>query len=199
MTCNEVHRINDYMRNRPGRIFYAINFDGLDAAFIREYCEDNLKNKQNIESVCRTAVMFERFNFDILKALVEEMNRYNETASDALELLNAKPHGNSQVFDVVLNVRGTDIPAKYLYPEHINGMPLQHVEIGINVNDYPMTAAEKEDDDTDESAFDGQQTFTEEHLMSHDMVRGIYVYNNGESVMTLTRQEVVSNDFRRFI
>lgn len=199
MTCNEVHRINDYMRNRPGRIFYAINFDGLDAAFIREYCEDNLKNLQNIDSVCRTAVMFDRFNFDILKALVEEMNRYNETASEALELLNAKPHGDRQVFDVILNVRGTDIPVKYLYPEYINGMPLQHVELEVNVNNYPMTPAEEANDDIDESAFDGEQTFTEEHLVSQDMINGTYVYNNGDAVMTLTRRDKVTRDFRRFI
>jgi hypothetical protein len=199
MTCNEVHRINDYMRNRPGRIFYAINFEGLDAAFIREYCEDNLANKANIESVCRAAVMFDRFNFDILKALVEEMNRYNETASEALELLNAKPYGDAQVFDIDMNVRGTQIPAKYLYPEQIHGMPLQHDELDIDINHYPMTQAEQDDDDTTESAFDGEQKFNQNNLVSHDMVKGVYVYNNGESVMTLTRRVNVKNDFRRFL
>ena len=45
MTCNDKWRIDTHMRNRPGRIFYALEFSGLDSDFIREYCEDNLKNK----------------------------------------------------------------------------------------------------------------------------------------------------------
>jgi hypothetical protein len=201
MTCNEVNRINDYMRNRPGRIFYAINFDGLDAGFIREYCEDNLKNKLNIDSVCRAAVLFDRFNFDILKALVEEMNRYNETASEALELLNAKPYGSNQEYDINMSCKGVTIPVANLYPETINGMPLQHDNILVSISGYedPNATKEQLEDDDYESPVDGRQNFTDEHLVNHDMVRGVYVYNNGEAVMTLTRKVSKNQDFRRFL
>jgi len=91
LTVNDKWRVDSHMRNRPGRIFYLLDFKGLDVNFIREYCEDNLNNKQYIEQICSLTSLFGEFNFDMLKALVEEMNRYDETPTEALEMLNAKP------------------------------------------------------------------------------------------------------------
>lgn len=89
-TCNDKWRVDKHMRNRPGRIFYVIDFNGLDESFIVEYCEDNLKNKEHIPKICKIAMLFNQFNFDMLKALVEEMNRYDETPTEALEMLNVR-------------------------------------------------------------------------------------------------------------
>lgn len=78
LTCNDKWRINQHMRNRPGRLFYMLDFYGLDADFIREYCNDNLQAKEHIEKIVSIASLFDQFNFDMLKAMVEEMNRYDE-------------------------------------------------------------------------------------------------------------------------
>lgn len=93
ITCNDKWRVNQHMRNRPGRIFYMLDFKGLDQEFIREYCYDNLKDASlvNVDGVCTVGSLFAEFNFDMLKALVEEMNRYNESAQEAMQMLNAKP------------------------------------------------------------------------------------------------------------
>lgn len=91
LTCNDKYRVDSHMRNRPGRIYYSIEFEGLDRAFVQEYCEDNLINKDNIQGVISLSGLFTNFNFDMLKALVEEMNRFNETAAEAVQMLNAKP------------------------------------------------------------------------------------------------------------
>jgi hypothetical protein len=93
-TVNDKWALDPNMQNRPGRIFYALEYSGLDEAFIREYCQDRLDNKQNIESVVRVALMFSEFNFDMLQALVEDMNRYNESAADSLQYLNIKPEND---------------------------------------------------------------------------------------------------------
>ena len=90
LTCNDKYRIDTHMRNRPGRIFYSVEYKGLDEAFIREYCGDNLDEKKYIDQVCNITSMFSSFNFDMLKALVEEMNRYKESPDKSLELLNVK-------------------------------------------------------------------------------------------------------------
>jgi hypothetical protein len=101
MTVNNKWAVNEHMRNRPGRIFYLIDFKGLDEAFIREYCEEVLVNQSHIDSICSLAVLFEEFNFDMLKALVEEMNRYNETPRQALELLNMRPEAQgNESYDI---------------------------------------------------------------------------------------------------
>lgn len=95
LTVNNKYKVNDHMKNRPGRLFYNITFTGLEAEFIRDYCEDNLKDdlkaKDEVENILKVSALFKAFNFDMLKALVEEMNRYDEGAFEALELLNAKP------------------------------------------------------------------------------------------------------------
>ena len=93
LTCNDKWRVNQHMRNRPGRIFYMLDFKGLTGEFIREYCYDNLTDKslKTIDSVVTVGSLFTEFNFDMLKALVEEMNRYGETAQEAMQMLNAKP------------------------------------------------------------------------------------------------------------
>lgn len=91
MTVNNKWAVNDHMRNRPGRIFYSLDFDGLENEFIREYCVDNLDDTDQIDDIMKVAALFKEFNFDMLKAIVEEMNRYKETAFEVIEMLNAKP------------------------------------------------------------------------------------------------------------
>jgi hypothetical protein len=91
LTVNDKYAVNQHMHNRPGRIYYSLQFDGLETSFVREYCADNLDDKDETENIVKIGMMFRAFNFDILKALVEEMNRYKENAYDALEYLNAQP------------------------------------------------------------------------------------------------------------
>lgn len=88
LTTNDSFRIDSHMKNRPGRILYRIKFDGLDENFIREYCGDNLANKDHIDSIVNIAQVVGKFNFDMLAATVEECNRYNESPQEAMEYLN---------------------------------------------------------------------------------------------------------------
>lgn len=90
MTTNDVFKINQYMMNRPGRIFYNLSFDGLSDKFIEEYVEDHLENKSNAPGLIKLSEVFPKLNFDMLKSIIEEMNRYNEAAIDTLEYLNIK-------------------------------------------------------------------------------------------------------------
>jgi len=110
LTCNDKWRIDSHMRNRPGRIFYMLDFKGLDADFIREYCNDNLNNKTHIEQIVQIAGTFDQFNFDMLKALIEEMNRFNEAPQDSMRMLNAKPeYSNDSKYRVKIFADGGEI------------------------------------------------------------------------------------------
>lgn len=91
LTCNDSWRLDRNMKNRPGRLYYMIEFEGLDADFIEEYCQTNLLDASKIDSVCKVAALFDQFNFDMLQTLVEELNRFGGTAQEAVSLLNIKP------------------------------------------------------------------------------------------------------------
>jgi hypothetical protein len=101
LTCNSYFRIDSNMKNRPGRLFYYLTYRGLAEDFIREYCQDELSDTSHIEDVIKMARLYTNFNFDMLKALVEEMNRYDETPKEALDMLNAKPEDSAKAsFDI---------------------------------------------------------------------------------------------------
>lgn len=126
LTCNDKWRVDAHMRNRPGRIFYAVDFKGLSEEFIRDYCNDLLNNKTHIDQITKIATLFSEFNFDMLKALVEDMNRYEETPQEAMRLLNAKPEYDNHEPDytVQLIVNGQIVPEQYLGTKEIDYNPL---------------------------------------------------------------------------
>lgn len=181
LTCNDQWRINQHMRNRPGRIFYAIDYKGLDVDFIREYCEDNLNDKSHIDTICRLSMLFENFNFDMLKALVEDMNRYNETPQQVLRILNAKPASEgSNRYDVKIIHKGAEVETNRINRNQIRGNPLTLEEIDIWV-----------DAEVDDHGNQIKEGFTLEvsnrFLKKTDAVNGTYTYvlNEGTSSQTV--------------
>lgn len=84
-------RVDDRMMNRPGRIYYYFEYGALEEAFVREYVTDHLKDKSLIEKLCESLKVFRCLNFDIMSAVVQEMNCYNESPLQAMSWLNASP------------------------------------------------------------------------------------------------------------
>ena len=126
ITCNDKWRIDSHMRNRPGRVFYMLDFTGLSVDFVIEYCNDNLKNKTYIEQVCKVSTLFDQFNFDMLQALVEEMNRYDESPTESLRMLNTKPEfSGNQEFEIGLRINNVDIDQDRLNTTKWEGSPLK--------------------------------------------------------------------------
>lgn len=122
LTSNDKWRIDENMKNRPGRIYYMFSFSGLGEDFIREYCADNLNDPKFTEDLVKVSTIFDSFNFDLLCAFVEEINRYGESPFDLLETLNARPeYCNGSTYSVINMVYkdlqiGTDsIASKEVY------------------------------------------------------------------------------------
>ncbi len=102
LTCNKKHLVDDNMINRPGRIFYNYDYSGLDETFVREYLEENLKDKSQIEPFVRyVSNNIQELNFDMMKAMVEEMNRYDETLKEVVTHLNVSTYGVKKLYTVV--------------------------------------------------------------------------------------------------
>lgn len=125
LTCNDKFRVDAFMHNRPGRLYYALDFAGLETEFIQEYCEDQLENLDNMRGVLTVAAFFSEFSFDMLKALVEEMNRYGETATEAMKMLNMKPqHDSEGLFDVSVLRHGKPLVYESINEEVVHRSPL---------------------------------------------------------------------------
>lgn len=108
LTVNNKFGVNDYMNNRPGRILYHYKYNGLDEASIREYCTDNLKDHSHIDRVVEIGNSIEGFSFDILSALIREMNLYNETPVQSLQHLNINMPKLESKYEIV-NLEGLGI------------------------------------------------------------------------------------------
>ncbi len=124
--------VDSHLQNRPGRIFYSFEYDGLEESFIREFAEDNLKNKDNIDSVVTITAMFATFTFDMLAALIEEMNRFDEPASQAIKYLNMDI--KRQYVEYVVKVFEDGVPiANNFYPYSLSENPAFEGEREITI------------------------------------------------------------------
>lgn len=180
LTCNDKWRIDQHMRNRPGRLFYMLDYKGLDANFITEYCNDNLKKvlKKHTEKLCQIASLFAQFNFDMLKATVEEMNRYNEPPEEALRMLNVKPEFDSgNKFTVKLIKDGEEVKATDLERQEWSGNPLQG-QVQVHIKKYDDVADEDGDFDWDWSSI----KFNPSDIKKIDSQSGKFVFANPDGI-----------------
>ncbi len=178
LTCNDQFRIDNYMRNRPGRIYYFIPFRGLGKEFIREYCEDTLAQKEYTEKLCAISDLFDEFNFDMLKAVVEEMNRYGDTPEAALEILNVKPEACAGgQYTVRLIHKSREIPADAMDENKYVGNPFGRT--GIPVEFRSETSNE---DDPFMRLY-----FSENDFVRYDAANGVFTFEQGDTVLLLTK------------
>ena len=182
LTCNSKYRVDAHMKNRPGRIYYMLDFYGLDAAFIREYCEDALKEeyKGHIDTILNITSIFTAFNFDMLKALCEEMNRYGESPQEALKMLNVKPEFDSGgKFTTRLMVNGVNIQ-DYACSKGYSGNPLRP-------EGFEVEYLQGKDSDGDDNWEDIQ--FTQRDLVKIDVEAGTFLFKTAEGEFELTRDK----------
>jgi len=191
LTCNDKGQVDIHLRNRPGRIFYMLEYNGVDEAFIREYCRDNLKAEKHTDQVCVLASMFECFTFDMLQALIEEMNRYNESPSEAVRILNAKPDTQFDAqYEFSLKLDGKEIPKEQLDDSGTwYGNPLKK---DFWLDYYPIS-------------IDGEKGFARAAFSPGDVVkldaqRGITVFENLQGyTATLTKFRAREFNFTSFL
>lgn len=194
-TANDVYRIDQFMRNRPGRVFYNIEFGSLEREFIFEYCTERLINKEYVEAVCQLATLFDQFNFDMLQSLVEEMNRFNEPPQEAIEMLNAKPNsGDHTYYDVQLLVNGENV-SEDLRNKAWRGSPIQNPRVVLT---REVTVKKGDDEDYNEI----QYVFNVNDCKRIDQHTGAITYINvskdGDHVQaTFTRRTIEQFSFKK--
>ena len=122
--------------------------------------------------------MFAQLNFDMLKATVEEMNRYNETPEDALRMLNVKPEfdtGNK--FNMKVIKDGEEVKATDMERTEWSGNPLQG-QVQVHIKDYDDVPDEDGDFNWDWGTF----KFTPTDLKKIDSQAGKFIFANPEGI-----------------
>jgi len=198
VTCNDKYKLDVNMHNRPGRLFYMLEYRGLEMSFIREYCADNLNNQEHTEGVCRVATVIGTMNFDILKAMVEEMNRYKETAAEVMQLLNAKPTESQYTrYKVTVTMDGYTFKHSRLSPQEWRGSPLAAKELPIYVDDdYALLAEIDAAEEKKEPVNPVARRRADSHrfnLFPKDLVKidpdtGIITYGMGNYLVTFEKE-----------
>ena len=223
LTCNDFYRVNEYMLNRPGRIFYHLDFDGLDSEFISQYCDDNLLNKDFKSRVSKISGLFDKFNFDLLSSIVEECNRYNEDPFDVIEILNARPQSSKfGKFDFEIYYQGKKIDRRYVSEPYDyvlrNLNPFNGVSVSFTLNGekertknrsknrtYPepytdssgcVASSDSDDEDDMEIVF---YEFKTSELVEIDQNAGKFIYNNGEIKLILIKEKPPEYMFRHLL
>jgi hypothetical protein len=125
----------------------------------------------------KIASIFDKFNFDMMKALVEEMNRYDETPEQALELLNAKvEYANKIVYKVTLLKNGQQVDADELW----HGNPL----LGNIYIDYEYKTNDSLGEEVNSEV---SISFTPEDLVAMDPVKGTMTFSKLNYDLVLTK------------
>jgi len=211
LTCNAIYGLTEQLINRPGRLYYALEFKGVEWEFIEEYCDAELVNKKHLPAIQAVAEVFDAFSFDLLKALVEEVNRYDEDPFVAIQMLNATPACyRSVTYALTLFIDGVEQPSVREISTGDNpttACPLTMPEYVIQVDssrdrserDRPLLAPTEKGISTvlhssKEERPSDRFVFTLEHLQQKDFSTGRFVFDDGEGAVLLV-QKIVRKDF----
>lgn len=89
MTTNRLS-INENFIGRPSRIRYKKSFGNLPLETIKEYLDDNLKDKSRTEEIINFIDTLAISTIDILKCIVEEVNIHNCPVSEFKQFINVE-------------------------------------------------------------------------------------------------------------
>jgi hypothetical protein len=122
----------------------------------------------------------------MLKALVEEMNRYNESPQQVLELLNARPTTDTDgEYTIDLLIDGVQAPRDSYYPTRWEGSPMREQEISIRFDGIPDNSDNETGSSTPSPTSPRRkprscrQDFVvrQEHLAKFDAAKGEFQYD----------------------
>lgn len=95
-TVNDQSKMNDFLMNRPSRIYYRSDYSELPEDVIREVGQDRGLSEDDINDLLICAqTLGNNASFDSLISIIEEAKRFGETPSKAAKYLNFKRESSS--------------------------------------------------------------------------------------------------------
>lgn len=88
LTENREFDINEFILNRPSRVYYHFRYHKLDEKSIIDYCTDFNINAEIIDDIIDLSRRTRIFSFDMLQSIIEEHLRFNNDVDDIIIDLN---------------------------------------------------------------------------------------------------------------
>lgn len=105
--------INAFLKNRPGRIRYYKEYEGLDKDVIEEVIDDLLEDKTKKQELIEITWLLGSTSMDVLLNIIDEINSYGESPRVAIKRLNVQIEHNE--FDVLMFIGGKRMLTKIYY------------------------------------------------------------------------------------
>lgn len=110
LTVNNLCRVDENLKSRPGRIRYHYRYESENAEVVRNYCNDNLERKDIIEDVVRTLGVAKYVSLDIITSFVDELNKFpNLTPLEAMEFFNIESSETKYKINIIAEVDGKQV------------------------------------------------------------------------------------------
>lgn len=81
-------KISQYLKNRPNRIFYHLEYDNLESTTVDDIINQELKEKDFEKELRELLIVLGTVSFDVLLNLIDEVNRYKESPTSLIKDLN---------------------------------------------------------------------------------------------------------------
>lgn len=190
-TANDRYRVSEFLINRPSRIRYYIEFNGLTDEEISEYCDQTLINKDLQKRIIRLAKNIYNFSYDQMVSLVSELNSTSEEYIDEVfDIFNLKSDGNK--LDSIYTVSEVEIPST------------MKLSTGVTKNNIKDKLFVEFNRDGNICIFSRTNIFAEEYLVYGDEAKNpdqrmldkeVHMYFDGNRVQsTLDSNEFILSD-----
>lgn len=97
-------KISQYLKNRPNRIFYHLEYENLAESTVDDIIDKELKEKQFEQDLRELLIILGTVSFDVLLNLIDEVNRYKESPKKLIQDLNIQVEQTN--FDVTMFLNG---------------------------------------------------------------------------------------------
>lgn len=103
-------KISQFLKNRPNRIFYHLEYDNLDEVTVDDIINRELNEKQFEKDLRDLLLILGTVSFDVLLNLIDEVNRYKESPKVLINDLNIQVEQTN--FEVTLYLNGKRFKAQ---------------------------------------------------------------------------------------
>lgn len=141
-TCNDLNKVNDYLLNRPGRIFYHFKFDALSEDTLVAYANEKLNNASYIDDlqIIKTR-LDDAFTFDIMQSIIEESNRFNEAPSKFIKYMNLKSGVSERKYSMTAHINNSNVVIVRQSDEHVwidfdDMRDYHHLTVWLGMSDF---------------------------------------------------------------